>query len=435
MDWNLYIPLSLAMFFEYAVWGAWAPALAPRLLGPLKMTGKQTSWIYATLPLACIFAPLIGGQLADQWIQIKWILVGAHAIGAVLLFLAAFQTRFWPLFFIMFGWSICYAATMPLVNAILFENIKDVETQGAVFIWAPVAWALVGYILTGWRWIFKTEEQGRDCLFWAAILSVVMAACCCLLPGNEPAHTGKIPIVEAFGQLSNVNLLIFLIVSMVVAGLMQFYFLGTGQFMIDIGIPGKNVPGFMGIAQAVQAVATFFLMALFIQILGFKWTLLIGAGSWFLLYLIYTLSAPAPVIVVSQGLHGLAYVFFIIVGQIFMESVSPPEIRSSMQALIFAATVGVGLFFGTQLAGFVMDLFKKDEKFQWRKVWAVPCAIMLVCTLILAVAFHEPPPQRANAVNALPQVEVVQSQPLPTSVQKKAALRNDLKESLSTWLN
>ena len=51
-EWSVYIPVSLIMFFEYAIWGAWAPVLAARLLGPLKMTGKQTGWIYATLPLA-----------------------------------------------------------------------------------------------------------------------------------------------------------------------------------------------------------------------------------------------------------------------------------------------------------------------------------------------------------------------------------------------
>ena len=42
-----------AMFFmEYAVWGAWMPVLAARLLGPLKMSGRQTGWIYAAFPLA-----------------------------------------------------------------------------------------------------------------------------------------------------------------------------------------------------------------------------------------------------------------------------------------------------------------------------------------------------------------------------------------------
>ena len=58
-----YIALSVAMFLEFAVWGAWAPVLAARLLGPLKMTGKQTGWIYATLPIACIISPLVAGWL------------------------------------------------------------------------------------------------------------------------------------------------------------------------------------------------------------------------------------------------------------------------------------------------------------------------------------------------------------------------------------
>jgi MFS family permease len=67
---GIYIPLSVVMFLEYAIWGAWAPVLAARLLGPLKMSGKQTGWIYATLPLACMFAPLISGPLADKYFDV-----------------------------------------------------------------------------------------------------------------------------------------------------------------------------------------------------------------------------------------------------------------------------------------------------------------------------------------------------------------------------
>ena len=73
-----YIALSVVMFLEYAVWGAWAPVLAARLLGPLKMTGKQTGWIYATLPIACIVSPLVAGWLGDQYVSIRWILIAAH---------------------------------------------------------------------------------------------------------------------------------------------------------------------------------------------------------------------------------------------------------------------------------------------------------------------------------------------------------------------
>ena len=390
---SVYIPLSIVMFLEYAIWGAWAPVLAARLLGPLKMTGKQTGWIYATLPLAFIIAPLVAGQMADGLFATKWILGVAHLIGAALLFVAATQRSFKPLFAAMLCYSFCYAATVPLVNSILFDQISDGDTRNNVFIWAPIAWALVGYGLTAWRWKFKTEGEGRDCLILAGILSVVMSVCCfAIVPTNELANTGKIPIVEAFSELQNTSFLIFMIISMVVVGLMQFYFLGTAQFMQDAGIPGKNVPASMAIAQACQAIATLFLLGIVLTSVGNKWTLTIGAGCWLAMYAIYVAGKPRALIIASQSLHGLAYMFFVIGGVIFTDSVARPEIRSSMQALLSAATMGVGLFFGTQFAGIVMDRFSVDGKFQWRGVWMVPAAIMLAGVLALVLVFTDAPP-------------------------------------------
>ena len=61
-------------------------------------------------------------------------------------------------------------------------------------------------------------------------------------------------------MLKNTNYLIFILSQLAVSGMMQFYFLGTGQFMQDRGVSGKNVSAAMGIAQAVQAVATMLLL-------------------------------------------------------------------------------------------------------------------------------------------------------------------------------
>ncbi len=387
MDLALYVRISLVMFLEFAIWGAWLPVLATRLLGPLKFTGKQTGWIYATLPLACIVSPLIAGQLADKWINTEYLLLGAHLAGAVLMFLAARQTKFGRLFIIMLFYSVFYAATLPLVNSVLFAHISDVGLQGKVFIWAPIAWALIGYFLTGWRWVFKTGEQGRDCLYLAAVLSVIMGVCCLFLPATPAARAGTAPILKVLSMLGEANFLVFVLVSVVGAGLMQVYFMGTAHFMQEMGVPNKNVPASMAIAQVVQAVATYFLMVLLIQNAGYKWTLVVGALCWALLYVIYVGGKPTWLIVTAQSLHGLAYVFFIIVGQIFANSVAPEESRSSMQALIFAATTGVGMYLGTQFGGAVMDKFKKDGKFQWRRIFMLPGAIMIVCAVVLAILF------------------------------------------------
>jgi len=388
MEWKLYLALSFAMFMEYAVWGAWMPVLAARLLGPLKMSGKQAGWIYATFPLACMISPLISGLLADKYLNTEWILGGAHIIGAVFLFLAASKTSFKSLFLVMLFYCLCYAATLPLVNVMLFANVSDVANQSKVFIWAPIAWAFIGWFLSGWRWIFKTGERGRDCLYLAALLSIIMGVgCLLLLPAREPPGKTEIPIIQAMAMLKEANFLVFIVVSMVFFGLMQLYFLSTAPFMQDIGIPSKNVPASMGIAQAVQAIATFFLMTLLLEKLGTKWTLVVGSSFWFLLYIIYINEKPRWLIVAGQSLHGLAYVLFVIVGQIFANSLASEETASSMQALYFTVTTGIGLFLGTQFAGFLMDKFRKEEKFQWRSIFIVPATIAIVCILVFVLFF------------------------------------------------
>jgi nucleoside transporter len=408
MDSKLYIALSFAMFMEYAIWGAWMPVLAARLLGPLKMSGKQTGWIYATLPLACIFMPLVSGQLADKYVNTEIILTVAHLVGAVLMFVAVRKTTFKSLFVVMFLYCLCFAATLPLVNSLMLYHLAKNNLDPAVhskwiFFWAPVSWALIGYCLTGWRWKFKTGEQGRDCLYLAAILSVIMGIGCFFMPDTPPAEAGTpptlqtidpqpdeaetAPILQAMGMLKEFNFLIFIIVSMIFFGLMQFYFLGTAQFMQDMGIPAKNVPASMAIAQGVQAIATLLLMALLLGSLGPKWTLIVGATFWLLLYIVYINEKPQWLIVISQSFHGLAYVLCVIVGQIFADSVAKDEIRASVQSLLFAATTGVGLFLGTQFAGFIMDKFRKEEKFQWRQIFMVPGVIALVSILVFILLF------------------------------------------------
>ena len=389
MDSALYWKLSALMALEFAVWGAWYPVLATRLLGPLKFSGKQTGWIYAALPLACIFMPLVAGQMADKYINTEYILAAAHLIGMVLLFVAGYRKDFKSLFTVILLYSLCYAATLPLVNSLMFHHLDvngiDRAKSGYIFMWAPIAWAVAGYFLSGWRWIFKTGEQGRDCLVLAVVLSVVMAVVCGgFLPSTPPNPEEG---VSALGMLKVPSFVIFLVISMVAAGMMQFYFLGTAQFMQDNGIQAKNVPASMAIAQAVQAAATLLLLGWCVGNAGYKWTLVLGAGSWLVLYVLYVIPRPPAVLVVSQAFHGLAYVFFIIAGQVYAEAVAPKGATASVQGLIFTAQSGLGLFLGTQLAGIVMDKCKVGEKFQWRQVWMVPGAIMLVCVIALLLFY------------------------------------------------
>lgn len=412
MNWDLYLRLSGLMFLEFAVWGAWMPVLALRLLGPMKMTGKQTGWVYATFPLACIFAPFASGYLADKWFNAEWIILVSHALGAVLLFIAAKQTKFWGMFITMFAYAVFYTATLPLVNKMLFQQLPSEATW--VFLWAPVAWALIGYFLTGLRQLRGTGGDGPDSLYLAAILSVVMAVVAFFQVPLKPVSAGN-PLFDSLAMLKNTNYLIFILAQMAVSGMMQFYFLGTGQFLQDRGVGGKNVSAIMAFAQAVQAAATILLLDRLIGLserlgygafVGYQWTFVVGALCWTVLYVTYVTSKGTVLIMLIQAFHGLAYVFFMIGGQMFVGKMAPEAIGASAQSLIFIATNGIGMFLGTQLAGFVMEKNSVGGKFQWSKIWMVPLAITLAGAIVLAVLFKVPSPSEFQPEKA-PQEKAV----------------------------
>ena len=169
-------------------------------------------------------------------------------------------------------------------------------------------------------------------------------------------------MLQALGLLGGFDFLLFIVISLVLSGMMQFYFMGTGQFMQDIGISGKNVSGAMGMAQAAQADRHVVCPGRAADVAGamrpghkYKWILVIGAASWLLMYVVYVVKPQPLLVVIAQAFHGIAYVTFMIAGQVYAGDYAPKEIGGSVQALYFTATTGVGLFLCTQLVGWVMD--------------------------------------------------------------------------------
>lgn len=388
--------LSVMMFMEYAIWGAWSPVLASRLLGPLKMTGKQTGWIYGTIPLASIIAPLFAGQIADRWVATQWVLLVAHAIGGLLLFVAARRKTFGPLFGVMGLYALCYAATIPLVNSLMFVQLEKhcassaqvTTTSTSIFLWAPIAWVLAGWALTGWR-MKKGTGDGSDCLILAGILSLIMAVFCAFLPDTPPQGVpgAALPFIKAFDMLSETNFLIFIILSLIVTTQIWFYYLGTAPYLQDIGVQSKNIPAVMSIAQVAQAIFTWKVFEHCLSNWDFRWILGGGAFCWLLMYLIYSLQKPKSLIIGSMALHGIAYVLFMIGGQVYVNTVAPADIKSSAQALIIVVTVGLGSFLGTQFTGVVMDRLKVQDKFRWSTIFLVPCLLTLLCVAAFVLFF------------------------------------------------
>ena len=390
MSWQLYLGLSVMMFLEFAIWGAWAPVLASHLVGDLKFSGKQTGWIYATLWLGCIVSPFIGSQIADRWLATEYFLAAVHLIGGVVLLFAARKRNFWPLFGLMSLYSLLYAPTLALVNSLMFTHLTDPSTQaGGIRVWGTIGWIVAGVAVTFLRHSGKFKVKGSDVLTLAGYLSIVMGVFCFFLPHTPPPKEPGNPLafLEAFKMLSDTNFLIFLIISFVVTTELQFYYVPTAPFLEDIGVKHKNVSAVMTLAQVAEMVAMVVLLPILLPKLGFRWTLVIGVIAWPLRYIVFAAMRPLWLVISSLTFHGLGYTFFFFVGQMYVDKVAPPDIRASAQALIAVITLGFGNFIGTQITGFIMDMFKKEDKFQWRYIFLVPCALTIACAIAFVLFF------------------------------------------------
>lgn len=391
MNWQLYLGLSVMMFLEFAIWGAWAPVLASHLVGNLKFSGKQTGWIYATLWLGCIVSPFIGSQIADRWLATEYFLAAMHLIGGVVLLLAARKTNFWQLFGLMSLYSLLFAPTLALVNSLMFTHLTDPSTQaGGIRVWGTIGWIVAGVAVTFLRHSGKFKVKGSDVLTLAGYLSIAMGVFCCFfLPHTPPPKEPGNPLafLDAFKMLSDTNFLIFIIISFIVTTELQFYYVPTAPFLEDIGVKNKNVSAVMTLAQISEIVTLVVLMPLLLPRLGFRWTLVLGVIAWPLRYIIFAMTRPVWLVISSLAFHGIGYAFFFFAGQMYVDKVAPPDIRASAQALIAVVTLGLGNFIGTQITGVIMDLFKKDDKFQWRPIFLVPCVLTVLCALAFVLFF------------------------------------------------
>ncbi len=406
MNGVLYGQLSVMMFLEYAIWGAWAPVLAAYLLGQMKLSGKQTGWVYATLWLACIVSPMIGGQIADRWISAQYLLAVVQVAGGVLLLIAAFQRGFWGMFLFMALYSLLYAATLPLTNSVMFIHKDAVGTpESWVRVWGTIGWIAAGLGLTFWRQSGKVLKNASDCLVLAGIMSLVMGVFSFLLPDTPPSNAPGNPFafLEALNMLKDPMFLVFLVISFIVTTELQFYYVPTAQFLEDLGVKNKNVPATMTVAQVGEILGMAVLLPWCMTHLGIGWVLVLGVVAWPLRYVIFAIMKPLWLVITSLSFHGIGYTFFFFAGQVYVDMVAPEDIRASAQGLIFIVTLGLGNFIGTQFTGVILDVFKTPEgKFRWRPIFLIPCVLTVACAIAFILFFNPDIKEKPAETAAVP---------------------------------
>lgn len=386
------IRLSVMMFLQYAIWGAWTTGLAAQLT-KFGFSGGQIGSIFGCLWLACIIAPFIGGQIVDRFFPTQVFLGVAHLIGAGALYMTAIQTEFGPMWWWMLLFSLFYAPTLALTNSICFHNLADAERDfGRVRMWGTIGWIVAGVAVTVIRRVWHTEAwaNGTDLFVIGAVVAFVQGLFCFALPHTPPTRQSKHPFafLEALSLLKDKYFLVFMLVSFVVTTELQFYYVPTSVFLVDVGAREADVTLIKTVAQIAEILVLFFILHISIKKLGVRKTMAIGILAWPIRYFLFCIP-NLPVIIASLTLHGFGYAFFFVASQIYVNMKSSDDMRASAQAMLTFFTLGLGNYLGTLFTGFIWAYFGGPSETRWVQFFMVPAGICIVMAAIFLIFFKD----------------------------------------------
>lgn len=401
------IRLSIMMFLEFAVWGAWAVLIAKHMAN-LGFTGTQINAVYLTTAIGAMLSPLIAGWIADRFLPNQIFTGAVHLVGAAMLFVAWTQTTFWGMWTAIFCCAILYMPTIALTNAIAFYHMKDSRQFGYIRVWGTLGWIAVNWALSVYLGYWEQKAPGishvGDCLAAAGILSVILGLYCFSLPNTPPSKEAKNPyaFLEAIKLTRNPNFAVLLVISFVVAIELPFYYNLTMLFLTDgatgVGLPDSRANFAMSLGQVAEVVLML-LIAPSLRYLGMRTTIFLGILAWPVRYAIFAMVQPWWLMVGAQTLHGICYSFFFVGGMIAVERMSHKDIRASAQGLIVFATNGVGMLIGSLLAGWVSDTFVDAAGHrQWPMIFLVPIVVTVLAGAAFWLLFNEQRFQRETAV-------------------------------------
>lgn len=382
--------LSVMMFLEYVVWGAWLPLLGVYLgKSYLGFTDTQTGWIFNAFAIASLTGMFFGGQLADRYFAQEKFLAASHLVGALAMFGLAFVTDFWAFFALMMLHCFFYVPTLSITNAISFANLKDAQQDfGRVRLWGTIGW-----IAASWPLLFLPEGSARMTFIIAGIASLVLAAFCLTLPYTPPAKNegSSFAPLEALKLLAIPSILILFIVTFFDSLVHYGHFFWTGRFLIHLGLKENWVPAVMSIGQVMEIVAMA-VLGVFLKRLGWRATMIIGILGQAMRFGVYSIGTPETLwlVIAVNIVHGFAYACFFATVYIFVDENFPKDVRTSAQSLFNLNILGIAQFASNSLWGLLGDSgwFGSKDDFQYNKLFLVPLGFSILAALVLFLFFH-----------------------------------------------
>jgi nucleoside transporter len=421
--------LSVMMFLEFFIWGAWYP-LVFGYLPAIGFTNNQQTIVLACFNVAAIVAMFFSTQFADRNFAAEKFLAFSQLIGGIAMIALAGTTSFLPFFALMLVHCLFYVPTISITNGIAFANVKDPQKDfGLVRLWGTIGWIAASwpfvFLLVDWEKVNAASTTGNapgGLVDWlglvlgtsktgnalvqattytfvvAGIASLVLAAFSLALPHTPPKPAAKgesqFAWLEAAKLLRLPFMFVLFVVTFIDATVHQWYFFWSSRYLTSIGIPGNWVMPAMSVGQFAE-IGTMAVLGYFLKRLGWRWTMVIGILGHAVRFAVYAWIPDPKVAVLVNVLHGICYAFFFATVYIFVDEFFPKDIRSSAQGLFNLLILGIGPLVGNFVGPWMGDYFKTASGgVDFSRMLLIPAGTALVASILLAVLFH--PPSKAE---------------------------------------
>ncbi|MEN9885369.1 MAG: hypothetical protein RLZZ420_2586 [Bacteroidota bacterium] len=392
--------LSLMMFMQFFVWGAWYGQMSKYMTDQLGATGDQVGSAYAAFSIAMIVAPFFVGMLADRYFQAQKVLGVLNILGAAILYVLTTVTNADTFYWVMLLYCMTFAPTIALTASISMRNMSNPEKEfPAIRVFGTIAWIAV-VNLVGFMGVGDQVTIFQISMISAAVLGVLSF----MLPATPPTATGPSSFAQIIGKDAFVlfkdrSFLIFFFSSVLICIPLSFYYTWANPSLTDgfkAAFPSADpstfrIENMMSLGQ-VSEVLFMLLLPLAYSKLGVKNILIIGLLAWIIRFGFFGYGHPDTsrwMLYTAILLHGVCYDFFFVSGMIYTDAKAGDKIKSQAQGLISLATYGLGMYIGSIVAGKVKDMYTTDNVTNWLNVWLVPAGIAAVILVLFLLFFKD----------------------------------------------
>jgi nucleoside transporter len=428
--------LSVMMFLQYFVWGAWFVTLSTYLSTAKNADGARIfsdqfiGAAFGTAAIAAMIAPFFVGMIADRFFSTERLLVVLHVGGSAILYWLSGVLEPTILYWGMIAYFLTYMPTLALTNSISFHHLDDPARQfPAIRVAGTIGWIVAGFLVgslfiagtslfhpgqVGFRLehpfgLPKVLEFGEQLasnfkiestaipMQIAAVAQCALGAFCLVLPHTPPSQRERKTVsdvlgLDALALLKQWPFFVFVVGSFLICIPLQFYYTFTNQFLNELNV--KNAAAIQSYGQ-VSEIVFMLLMPLFFARLGVKWMMLLGMAAWAIRYVLFSYGNTDSnmwMLYVGLILHGICYDFFFVTGQIYVDNKAPGHVRAAAQGFIAFVTLGLGLFVGSIVSGRVVQNYATPNgvpPHDWHSIWLVPAAMAGAVMVVFALLFHD----------------------------------------------